>query len=82
MMKFPFLPVYELLDRGASVYLVKFLVKWYSCQKMKVKWNNHCCSHFGVGNMEYRQGSVLSPSLFNLYINGLLTQLCFFWCQS
>ena len=27
----------KLLDRSAPVYLVKFLVKWYSCQEMKVK---------------------------------------------
>ena len=54
--------------------MVKFLAKWYSCHEMEVKWNNHCSSHFGVGN-GIRQVSVLSPSLFNLYIDDLLTQL-------
>ena len=66
----------KLLDRGAPVYLVKFLAKWYSCQELKVKWNNHCSSHFGIGN-GVRKGSALSPSLFNLYIDDLLTQLSF-----
>ena len=47
----------KLLDRGAPAHLVKFLAKWYSCQEMKVKWNNHCSSHFGVGN-GVRQGRV------------------------
>ena len=64
----------KLLDRGAPVHLVTCLAKWYSCQKMKVKWNHHCSSHFGSGNGG-RQKSVLSPSLFNLYIDDLLTQL-------
>ena len=64
----------KLPDRGAPVHLAKFLAKWYSCQEMKIKWNNHCSSHFGIGN-GVRQGSVLFPSLLNLYIDDLLTQL-------
>ena len=34
----------KLLDRGTPVYLAIFLAKWYSCQKMIVKWNTHCFS--------------------------------------
>ena len=43
---------------------------------MKVKWNNHCSSHFGIGN-GLRQWSVLFLSLFNLSIYDLLTHFSF-----
>ena len=41
---------------------------------MSVRWNGICSAGFGVSN-GVRQGGVLSPVLFSLYMDGLLYKL-------
>ena len=61
----------ELIDRHVPLaYLVVILCYWYQHQEMTVRWG-HCISNsFNVTN-GVRQGGVLSPQLFNVYMDGL-----------
>ena len=60
----------KLIDRHIPLYLVVILCYWYQHQEMTVRWG-HCISNsFNVTN-GVRQGGVLSPQLFNVYIDGL-----------
>ena len=60
----------KLLNRGVPIYLVKVLCYWYQHQSMYVKWGSTLSSKFQVTN-GVRQGGVLSPLLFNVYVNEL-----------
>ena len=69
----------KLVNRNVPAYIVRLLVFWYSHQQMFVKWGNVTSSVFTVSN-GVRQGGVLSPYLFNVYMDGLSTTLN--TCQS
>ena len=56
----------KLIDRHVPLYLVVILCYWYQHQEMTVRWG-HCISN----SFNVRQGGVLSPQLFNVYIDGL-----------
>ena len=64
----------RLLDRDLPCHLVCFLVSWYKNQSMAVRWDESLSVPFTVSN-GVRQGGVLSPILFTLYIDDLLTDL-------
>ena len=57
-------------ERIRRSYL-KLPLLWYRMQKMSVKWSNLESESFPVPN-DVRQGSCLSPMLFNVYIDDLL----------
>ena len=60
----------KLIFRGVPKFIVKILVYWYSMQKMCVQWGNSISSCFMVTN-GVKQGGILSPKLFTLYMNDL-----------
>ena len=51
-----------------------FLLKWYKSLRAVVRWNNQYSNVFTIG-CGTRQGSILSPQLFNIFIDGLLKEL-------
>ena len=64
----------KLLKQGLPVYIVRILSYWYAHQFMIVKWAGSCSSRFSVTN-GVRQGGILSPYLFNFYVNDLSVRL-------
>ena len=58
----------KLIARRVPIYLVKVLCFWYQNQSMYIKWGSTFSGKFHVTN-GVRQGGVLSPLLFNVYVN-------------
>ena len=54
--------------------MIRLLFSWYRDQKSSVLWNKTLSENFSVSN-GVTQGGVLSPILFNVYIEELLTRL-------
>ena len=57
-----------LQGRGVPLIFIRIIAFWYKFQLMCVKWGNSLSSFFSVSN-GVRQGSVLSPHLFNVYVD-------------
>ena len=64
----------KLLHNDVPVFIVKILVYWYSHQEMFIRWGNSCSNKFYVAN-GVKQGGILSPALFNVYMNNLSVTL-------
>lgn len=60
----------KLVDRRVPAYLVRILLFWYSNQVLKVKWCRVTSGKFKATN-GVKQGGILSPYLFNLYMDDL-----------
>ena len=64
----------KLIKKGMCPLTVRLLLSMYIKQKLQVKWNNHISHKFSVTN-GVRQGGVLSPFLFSVYMDELLVTL-------
>ena len=64
----------RLLERKFPLHLTRFLLSWYKNQRMRVRWQNPFSDSFPI-SYGIRQGGVLSPILFTIYIDELLDDL-------
>ena len=64
----------RLIDCNLPPALTRVLLSWYKDQRVQVRWNHSLSSSFSVSN-GVRQGGVLSPILFTLYVDDLLSSL-------
>ena len=61
----------KLSDRGAPQYFIRKLQHWYSKLTSCVRWNGILSGVFRVA-CGVRQGGILSPFLFSIYVDELL----------
>ena len=64
----------KLLDRNIPLVLVRVVIYWYRHQTFCVKWGTCISNTFTTCN-GVRQGGILSPKLFALYLDDLSTIL-------
>ena len=65
---------YKLINCKAPLLIVRILVFWYQIQQVCIKWGKSTSNYFSISN-GVRQGGILSPRLFALYMNQLSDQL-------
>ena len=64
----------KLRNRNVCPYICRLLLEMYIKQKLRVRWRQELSDLFNISN-GVKQGGVLSPTLFCIYIDELLIQL-------
>ena len=64
----------KLMDRSLPLVFIKLLVHWYSLCVAVVRWDGVVSAEFML-TCGVRQGGVLSPVLFAVYVNSLIQSL-------
>ena len=64
----------KLLKRGMPVIIVRILIYWYTSQNFYVRWGSSVSEAFKSSNGT-RQGGVISPHFFNVYVDDLSSAL-------
>ena len=60
----------KLSNRKVPLFNVRLLIVWYSLQRMHIRWRNTFSKSFRVSN-GVKQGGIIFPVLFNVYMDDL-----------
>src|SRR5579872_5252072 len=71
---------YKLLKKNVPLFLIKVLINWYSKLHAKVRWGKTLSQEISI-SCGIRQGGVLSPVLFCIYVDNILNSLSGYGCQ-
>ena len=63
-----------LLDRGVCPCFIRFIFIMYSLSNACINWNHHLSKIFEISN-GVRQGGIISPLLFAIYLDKLLNDI-------
>ena len=63
-----------MLQKSLPVWIVKLIAFWYTKQMVMIRWGSAVSNSFNVSN-GIKQGGLLSPYLFNLYVDDLSCRL-------
>ena len=66
---------HKLIKRHVPLFIVRIMIFWYTSQGFCVRWGNSVSTLFHTTN-GVRQGGILSPYLFNVYMDELSSRLC------
>ena len=61
----------KLLQRGIPLSFLNVMISWYSCLQCKVRWGESLSSWFSI-KAGVRQGGILSPVFYCIYIDDLV----------
>ena len=64
----------KMITKGVPLFIIKLLVLWYSRQRMILRWGDTRSTSFCVTN-DVKQGGIISPMFFNLYMDDLSLML-------
>ena len=64
----------KLIERNAPKIFIDILITWYRGLQCRVRWNGHLGDWFSV-TAGVRQGGILSPDFYNLYVDELINIL-------
>ena len=62
------------MARGVPIKFLNFIVSWYSDLECRVKWADQYSDWFAI-TAGVRQGGVLSPTFYSIYVDDLLIKL-------
>ena len=60
----------KLLNRSIHILIVRMLMYWYTKQELCIRWGAEMSPYFTISN-GVRQGGILPPSLFAVYMDDL-----------
>ena len=72
--------VLKLMKRHVPRNFIMLLLNWFLKSVCHIKWGNVISSSFGV-SAGVRQGGILSPLLFSIYVNDILNSLNSHGCR-